>query len=232
MDPSVPVLDLAAARPRVAADEAPALEIDLRLMAGELALLDARHAARPAWLADLCCGLVPLAAGRARFLGRDWSAVPPDYADALRGRIGRVFFSGSWIGFMDVATNILLPQLHHTRDDPSELRERATALCCPFGLPGLPSVRPGERGAGGLARAACVRAFLGEPMLVLLESPVQGRFNTLLPPLLNALAAARDRGAAAVWFTFSDLVWRDPSVPATMRLRLSERGLVPTTRAA
>src|SRR3954462_9477703 len=61
-------------------------------MAGELALVDARHSARPAWLADLCCGLVPLAAGTARFLDRDWSAVPPDYADALRGRIGRVFF--------------------------------------------------------------------------------------------------------------------------------------------
>jgi hypothetical protein len=67
--------------------------------------------------------------------------------------------------------------------------------------------------------------------LVLLESPVQGRFTNLMPPLLNALAAARDRGAAAVWFTRSDLVWRDPSIPATMRLLLGERGLVPTMRA-
>src|SRR6201986_5137684 len=232
MEPSAPVLDLAAARPQVWDDEAPVPEIDLRLMAGELALVDARHAARPAWLGDLCCGLVPLGAGSVCFLGRDWYAGTPDYADALRGRIGRVFFSGSWIGFMDVATNILLPQPHHTRDDPSELRERATALCCAFGLPGLPLVRPGELAASDLARAACVRAFLGDPALVLLASPVQGRFNTLLPPLLNALATARDRGAAAVWFTRSDVVWRDPSVPATMRLRLGERGLVPTMRAA
>jgi len=230
MDPSAPVVDLAGARPQVGADEAPALEIDLRLMAGELALVDARHSARLAWFANLCCGLVPLAAGTARFLGRDWSAVPPDYADALRGRIGRVFFSGSWIGFLGVSTNILLPQLHHTRDDPNELRDRATALCCAFGLPGLPLVRPGELAASDLARAACVRALLGDPALVLLESPVQGRFTNLMPPLLNALAAARDRGAAAVWFTRSDLVWRDSSVPATMRLRLGERGLVPTMR--
>jgi phospholipid/cholesterol/gamma-HCH transport system ATP-binding protein len=232
VDPTSPVLDLAAARPRVTPDEAPAPEIDLRLMAGELALVDARHSARPGWLADLCCGLLPLAAGSARFLGRDWSAVPQDYADALRGRIGRVFLSGSWVGFMDVATNILLPQLHHTRDDPSDLRERAAALSRAFGLPGLPLVRPGELAAGDLARAACVRAFLGEPALVLLESPVQGRFTNLIPPLLNALAAARDGGAAAVWFTRSDLVWRDASFPATMRLRIGERGLVPTARAA
>jgi phospholipid/cholesterol/gamma-HCH transport system ATP-binding protein len=232
MNPSTPVLELAAARPQVGAAEATAPEIDLRLMAGELALVDARHSARPVWLADLCCGLVPLAAGGARFLGREWSAVPLDYADALRARIGRVFFSGSWIAFMDVATNILLPRLHHTRDDPSELRERATAVCCAFGLPGLPLVRPGELSASDLARAACVRAFLGDPALLLLESPVQGRFTNLMPPLLNALAAARDRGAAAIWFTRSDLVWRDPSFPATVRLRLGERALVATTRAA
>jgi phospholipid/cholesterol/gamma-HCH transport system ATP-binding protein len=178
MDPSAPVLDLAAARPKVGAGEAPALEIDLRLMAGELALVDARHSARPAWLADLSCGLVPLAAGTARFLGRDWSAVPRDYADALRGRIGRVFFSGSWIGFMDVSTNILLPQLHHTRDDPNELRDRATALCCAFGLPGLPLVRPGELAASDLARAACVRAFLGIPHWCCSKAPCKGASPT------------------------------------------------------
>jgi phospholipid/cholesterol/gamma-HCH transport system ATP-binding protein len=158
--------------------------------------------------------------------------MPDDYAAALRGRIGRVFASGSWVGFLDVATNILLPRLHHTRDDPSDLRERATALSCAFGLPGLPLVRPGVLAASDLARAACVRAFLGDPMLVLLESPVQGRFTSLVPPLLDALAAARDRGAAAIWFTRSDLVWRDLSFPATMRMRLGERGLVPVQRTA
>jgi hypothetical protein len=45
------------------------------------------------------------------------------------------------------------------------------------------------------------------------------------------LAAARDGGAAAIWFTRSDVVWRNPSIPATMRLRLGERGLVSTMRA-
>ena len=225
MDPSVPILDLSAAQPRHEGGAAAA--VDLRLLAGEFALVDARNSARPAWLADLCSGLLPLAAGSVRFLGCDWSAMPWDYAAALRGRIGRVFQSGSWIGSMDVATNIMLPQLHHTRDDPSSLRERAVALSCAFGLPGLPLVRPSELVASDLARAACVRAFLGDPELILLESPVQGRFIGLIAPLLNALALARDRGAATLWFTRSDVVWRDPSFPVTHRLRLSERGLLP-----
>jgi phospholipid/cholesterol/gamma-HCH transport system ATP-binding protein len=226
----MPILDLDAARPQSDLDEMPPQEINLRLMGGELVLVDARRSSRPTWLADLCCGLIPLAGGSARFLGRSWSAMPPDYAAALRGKIGRVFMSGSWIGFMDVATNILLPHLHHTRDDADWLRERATALSCAFGLPGLPLVRPGNLAASDLARAACVRAFLGDPELLLLESPVQGRFTTLIPRLLDALASARDRGAAAIWFTRSDLVWREASFPATRRLRLGERGLMPAIR--
>src|SRR5204863_5836514 len=113
-DPHTPVRVIAGPRPRVSADAARARGVVLRLMAGELALVDARHSAGPTWVADLCCGLLPLAAGSASFLGRDWSTVPQHYADALRGRIGRIFFAGSWVGFMDVATNILLPQLHHT----------------------------------------------------------------------------------------------------------------------
>jgi phospholipid/cholesterol/gamma-HCH transport system ATP-binding protein len=227
VDPDVPILDLSAARPRHEAGAAPPAAVDLRLFAGEFALVDARHAGEAAWLADLCSGLPPLAAGSVRFLGRDWSAMPWDYAAALRGRIGRVFQSGGWIGSMDVAANILLPQLHHTRDDPSGLRERAVALSCAFGLPGLPLVRPSELVASDLACAACVRAFLGDPELILLETPVQGRFISLIAPLLNALAAARDRGAAAIWFTRSNVVWRDPTFPVTHRLRLGERGLLP-----
>ncbi|MBO0711771.1 MAG: organic solvent ABC transporter ATP-binding protein [Acetobacteraceae bacterium] len=206
------------------------MAVDLQLKAGDFALVDARGSARPAWLADLCCGLLPLASGKVRFLGRDWEVVPRHYADALRGRIGRVFLSGSWIGFLDVASSILLPQLHHTREDANVLRERAAALCCAFGLPGLPLMRPGDLAVIDLARAACVRALLADPALVLLESPIQGRFVGLIAPLLDALAAARDRGAAVIWFTRSDLIWRDPSLPATQRLRLGERGLVSATR--
>ena len=144
MDPGSPILELAAAQARSDTDEVPAPKIDLRLAAGEFALVDARHSARPTWLADLCCGLFPLTAGSVHFLGRDWSAMPQNYAAALRGHIGRVFLSGSWIGFIDVAANIMLPSLHHTRDDPIALRERATALSCFFGLPGRTRGRPGR----------------------------------------------------------------------------------------
>src|SRR5579885_1745630 len=227
-----PVLELSQIRPLPAPGEPAPGEIDLVLMRGDLALVNVRERRRAAWFADLCSGLVPLAGGAIRFLGREWGHVPDHYAAALRGRIGRIFADGGWVEFLDMATNILLPQLHHTREDETELRERATELAYAFGLPGLPLDRASELSALDLARCSCVRAFLGKPALLLLESPVQGLFAELKAPLLEAIASARGEGAAVVWLTRSDLVWSDRSFPAACRLNLHERGLAPARPTA
>ena len=133
---------------------------------------------------------------------------------------------------LDVAANVLLPQLHHTRHDPAALRDKAASLACAFGLPGLPLGRAADLPPRDLARAACVRALLGDPALLLLESPVRREFADFMAPLLNAVAAARSRGAAAMWLTGSEAVWRDRAFPATQRWRLSEAGLQSTGHAA
>jgi phospholipid/cholesterol/gamma-HCH transport system ATP-binding protein len=224
------VLEIENAEPLNAPGFGRAPVIALELAPGDLALIDARDATHAAWFADLCCGLAPPAKGTVRFLGQDWTAVPRQFAAGLRGRIGHIFADGAWADFLDTATNVLLPQLHHTHRDPRTLRQAAAELAFYFGLPGLPMGLPKDLSSADRARAACVRAFLGDPALLLLESPLQGRFAELLPPLLNALASARSRGAAAIWLTASDLVWRDRSFPATHSLRLSEGGLVPARR--
>jgi phospholipid/cholesterol/gamma-HCH transport system ATP-binding protein len=226
------VLELSEAAGRAGPYHAAIAPISLRLGPGDLAMVDVRDERRAAWFADLCSGLVPLSSGTVRILGRDWTAMPPHYAAALRGRIGRVFARGGWIEFADMATNVLLPELHHTRRAEGELRETAARLARDFGLPGLPTGPVSELSELDRARAACVRAFIGAPALLLLESPVQGRFGDLKDPLMNAIAGARSEGAAAVWLAGSDLVWDDPSIPATHRLRLRDDGLRPTRRAA
>jgi phospholipid/cholesterol/gamma-HCH transport system ATP-binding protein len=227
-----PVLEIENAQAQVGPEGMRILPITLQLMRGDLALVEARDPELAAWFADLCSGLVPLAEGTVRFMGHDWPKMPHDYAAALRGRIGRVFAAGGWIEFADMAANILLPQLHHTRSDVRVLREEAAKLAYAFGLPGLPMGQVRDLSAMDLARAACIRAFLGEPQLLLLESPLQGRFDDLLVPLLEALAVARQNGAAAIWLSNNEQVWRDRSVPASHRLRLRDYGLVPVRRAA
>jgi phospholipid/cholesterol/gamma-HCH transport system ATP-binding protein len=216
-----PVLELVEAQ----VSGAPGQPFSLRLLAGELMLIDARDPERAASFADLCCGLSPLRSGEIRFLGRNWARMPHRYAERLRGRIGRTFATGAWAGMLDMELNILLPQLHHSRRDQARLREQAAELALFFGLPGLPMGRWRDLSAADLARAGCVRAFLGEPALLILESPTQ-TFADLVPLIISALTKARDRGAAALWLTRSDRVWRDHSLPATRRMRLGETGLL------
>ena len=226
------VLEFAGARPSWTPGELPSVKIDFRLLPGEFALVDARDRHQAAWLADLCCGLVSLTEGRIQFLGRDWSNLPDYYAAALRGHIGRVFALGGWIGSLDIATNILLPRLHHTREKLGHLREEAMELAHAFGLPGLPLGHIDDVSPFDLARSACVRAFLGNPALLLLESPAQGHFAELRTPLLNAIAAAQSRGSVIIWLSEGEPIWGDRSFPATHRLHLRHRGLWPAGRPA
>jgi phospholipid/cholesterol/gamma-HCH transport system ATP-binding protein len=220
------ILVLEAAQAEAQPDGAVLPPLDLSLGAGELALIDVPDPIHAAFLGSLCAGLVPLAAGRVLFMGHDWAMLPEDSAAALRGRIGHVLTGGSWLPHLSVAENVLLPQLYHTSTSEEVLRERAAMLAQSFGLPGLPLVRPQHLSPDELARADCVRALLGEPALLLLETPLPDRLvGDLGPSLLDALAGARARGAACVWLTRSSQVWEDRLFPTTYRLRLSDRGM-------
>jgi phospholipid/cholesterol/gamma-HCH transport system ATP-binding protein len=119
----------------------------------------------------------------------------------------------------------MLQQLHHTRVDHEVLRNEAARLAEDFGLPGLPSGPMSELSPGDLMRAGFVRAFLGAPKLVILESPVQGLHQAMVPALINKLLALCDQGGAGMWLTRSRLVWDNPAFPATHRLRLDHHGL-------
>jgi len=225
-----PILELLDAEPRVLPGAAADVALSLAVRPSDFVMVECRDGSQAASFADLCCGIWPLSRGAVRFFGRDWTAPPDIYVAALRGRIGRVFGDGGWIDFIDMETNILLPHLHHTHDDIAELRGMAAELGCAFGLPGLPSGKRSDLSAVDLAGAACIRAFLGEPLLVILESPLQVGAADLAVPLLTAIARARDHGAAVLWLTAGDAVWSDRLTPATARLRLTDRGLATVRR--
>ncbi len=201
----------------------------LSLAQGSFELMDAGDAGQAAAFSDLCSGLVDPAAGAVRFLGHDWRTLPHDYANALRGRIGRVFADEAWAPHLSLIENILLPQRHHTRRPEQALLAEASALARAFGLPGLPVSRPEEATPFDRARAALVRAFVGDPALILLEHPLQGRYVELLEPLVNVIGRARRRGAAVLWLTLTPATWAMRNLPTTGRLRLSEARLARIT---
>lgn len=203
----------------------------LELAPGELALIQADDESLITRFTELCLGLVPPQSGVVAALGLDWQDLSEVAARRLRGRIGIVSLDGGWAPQHSVADSVILAALQHRVATADELRDRAAELCRRFGLPGLPLQRPGDLSPAQLACAACARAFLARPALLILEAPLRG--NTvpeLRLPLLEALAMAQP--AACLWLTTSLSVWTDRAVPAAQRLRLGSHGIEQAGRVA
>ena len=197
------------------------ISVSINLPGGELALIRIENRQQGATLADACAGLIRPQSGGVQFLGKDWSVLPPDIANALRGKIGRVFSKGGWMSHLTLLENILLSQLHHTRRPVEDLRDEACRLAQHYNLPGVPMGRPNDVVQLDLRRAACVRAFIGRPSLVLLEDPTSGGFSEMIPGLINTIRDSLNRGAAVIWLTVENTIWRDQSIPATHRYRFA-----------
>ncbi len=219
-----PVLEVQGAQPKIAGltlSRPLPRPLDLRIGRGELAVVATPDPAVARMLIEVCTGVAPLATGRVRAFGQDWTQLPRPAAETLRGRIGIAPGDGGWLPHLSVEEGILLPRLHHGGIPEADLRQQAEALARLFGLDGLPEGRPSELSRLDLARAACARAFLGEPALVLLESPLDMEIaDRLLDPVLAALAPVRARGGAALWSTRSRRALEDADFPASHRLHL------------
>ncbi len=213
-----------------AGDGAGSDEVSLNVCGGDLVLIRLARLEQTAAFADACAGIFEPSSGAVSFLGRSWRDLRPDQANALRGRIGRVFNAGSWVNHLSMMDNILLPQHHHTRRSARRLCDEAGQLAEQFGLPGLPLALPGDLTAADLRRAACVRAFLGRPSLILLEEPTSGIFLEIISALMWAVRDARKRGAAVIWLTRKGRIWNDQTLPVTRRYRMVARKLMEVTR--
>ena len=200
--------------------------LNMDLQFSDLALIYMGHRETALTIGDACEGLTRPTFGKITFLGYDWSKTAPDQANALRGMVGRVFRRANWVDYMSVLDSILLPQLHHTKRPMQELTKEARELSQMFGLPGIPTPRPGEMLPADLRKAACVRAFMGQPRLVILEEPTRNMGEGFLTSLTKAIDSARARGAAILWLTQSDSVWRRPYVECSYRFRAVGSGLV------
>lgn len=187
--------------------------------AGDLVLVQVEDLHQAELWADLAVGILSPIDGRVSILGNDLATLDVMTGSWLRGRIGRVFGRGNWMDRLGILDNILLPARHHSGRDDDDLKAEASALASSFGMPGIPLDTPDNVTRADLQRAACVRAFLGDPLLVILEDPTYGARMDLLKPLMDAIRASRNHGAAVLWFSPAAEIWRDSSIPVTRRYR-------------
>ncbi|GBR53008.1 ABC transporter ATP-binding protein [Neokomagataea thailandica NBRC 106555] len=219
------VLELLDARPRFEDGGLAAVRYNLRLNPGDLVLVECPDPQQAALFADLCVGLLPLTAGQVRCMGMAWQDLDDRRRAALRGRVGRTVVNGGWVDLYGTDLNILWPHMHHTRVPTEKLAQRAIELGVRFGLPGLPVSIPSKLSLLDRYRADCVRAFLGDPALLLLENPLDDVPMPLLQAFLASLTEARDRGAAGLWITRGTFPAAAGRIDATSRWRLHDDGL-------
>ncbi|WP_025813414.1 P-loop NTPase family protein [Komagataeibacter kakiaceti] len=227
MTANAPLLELRNAVPSFEESGLMPAPYNLRMMPGECVVIDCRDSARAAIFADICSGMVALTQGSVSFMGLDWSTLRDRQLNALRGRIGRISRHGSWLNLFGTHLNIMLPQLYHTTDTFEDVVEHATQLGYAFGLPGLPITAPDRLSAADLARAACVRAFLGRPELLVLEDISDTLPEESVLPFFETITAARDRGCGVLWFVRSTAAWREYRKAVNLHMRLLDEGLFP-----
>jgi phospholipid/cholesterol/gamma-HCH transport system ATP-binding protein len=190
------------------------------ISAGDLLLVRIERENERLPLADASQGLLEMDRGRVTFLGDDWVNLSTEEAAAQRGKIGRLFDDEGWISDLNVDENILLGQLHHTNRTEADIMDEALKFARVFGLPGLPRGRPGKVRRWDLRKAACIRAFMGRPALILLEQPIRGVYADFVAPLLNAVQSARRRAAAVLWTITDPQIWKHAAAHASSRARM------------
>ncbi|AOW50187.1 ABC transporter ATP-binding protein [Acetobacter ascendens] len=221
-----PLLELNKAVPSFEDSGLPPVSFSMKLMPGECMIVEARDPSRATMFADLCSGMVELESGQVSFMGLDWANLQDRELNALRGRIGRITRRASWAEFMPTHLGIILQQLHHTTRSLDDLVAEAVRRSESFGLPGVPTVSPSLLSDTDLTRVSCVRAFMGQPHLLLLEDPLEGGPPELYNSFFSSVTEARDRGAGVIWLVRSNAVWQSYRQGITSTWRLADDGLV------
>jgi ABC-type lipoprotein export system ATPase subunit len=137
--------------------------------------------------------------GRVLFEGVSWEYRSTYGLLACRGRIGWVLSQPAWVNNLNVLENVLLRQMHHTTVPRKDLLAQAQELAYAVDLPEVPAGRMGAMEISKLRRAEWVRAFLGNPRLVILQRAFNGIEHTHRDALTQIVRAALKKGTAVLW---------------------------------
>ena len=215
--------------PASAAHERALDGVTLELSPGELVLveLDERHPSVP--LLDAALGLIEPTRGSVGFNTEPWHRRTTKSAAKARSLIGSVLDRAEWLANLKVDQSILLAGEHHSDASDADLRRDATYWAEHFGLEGLPKERPYAVTRAVLRRAACVRALMGKPELLLLEQPTRDGSPQFTEQLIAATTIARRWGASVLWTTTNPAVYQEVAALADGVLRVDDTRLISPT---
>ncbi len=194
---SDPVLELTGVTFSASPDRSP---LDLSLRPGGFVFL------REFSVSLQLLGIAPVIRGSIRFKGRTWQERSVAESERDLRRVGTVVNPRShparvWVGNLDVDENVVLASQFDPSRRSCRVEERAAVLARNFGLPeGLPAGRPAEASPAELILSQWVRAFLRDPLdLLVLENPLEGAPSGSTRALAREIERVRGEGAAVLW---------------------------------
>jgi len=176
---------------------------DLSLNGGDLIVFELSNSEAANDIPGLASGVTPPRIGEIFCCGKNWQELHDDAAIELRLQIGQVYnstFRASWIENLDIDENVYLAQQMAGGVTQQELADRALALARSFGMDSLPHARRSYVSRKDLMRAQWVRAFLPDPLkLLILERPTLGMESDSVSLLVSQINKVRRAGTAVLW---------------------------------
>lgn len=199
----------------------------LALCAGELAALHIDHDSEHVPIADLATGLLAPTRGRVCMMERDWQEMDAFEQAAARGRVGCVLETPSWVSSLSVEQNIMLRERHHTARPDADIASEARALCRLAGLGDIPDARPDRVRSRELRMLEWVRAFMGDPALVVLIYPERDAFSGSCSACAQLVECARANGTAVLWVSNRPEVWHQPVMAGAVHFQIKDERWMP-----
>ena len=198
--------------------------VNIALAPGEVVAITGESGVGKSTLLNVIAGLDAADAGEVLIGGRNVAALTePERAKLRASALGFVFQAFHVLPHLSLARNVALPCLLAGMNAADALA-RAEATLAEVGLAGRGGDWPAVLSGGELQRVAIARALVHRPGLVLADEPTGNLDPETAGRILDLLLAqARDRGAAVLIVTHSEMV----AAAADRVWRLSASGLVP-----
>ena len=179
-------------------------------------------------LLELCAGLLKPLSGRVLWDGRDIAALPKEELLHLRQSIGYLFQLHALISNFSVFDNIALPLRNRPGAQEEEIRRRVRAEMDGLRLFDIDRRYPEALSVYQCRAVALARALVGDPDLLILDSPFSGVDPAAAQGLLDIIEKRwRERAMAIIMMNHDCSVW--PHLPAR-RIILDSRKLAPCPR--